>query len=166
MGKTTLIHHLTDLGYASFPESGRAIIRQQQATGGQALPWQDREAFARLMFRQTLIDRKEAMDKQGLVFFDRGLPDVIGYLEFCGLPIPPEMEAAARDYRYHRLVALTPPWPGIYTKDPERRQTFEEAVATYHMIQQVYIRYGYEPVVVPKGDVRHRAAFVIACMSR
>ena len=38
-GKTTLIEALGRLGIVSMPEAGRAIIRDQTAIGGQALPW-------------------------------------------------------------------------------------------------------------------------------
>ena len=38
-GKTTLIEALRRLGLATAPETGRAIIREQVAIAGPALPW-------------------------------------------------------------------------------------------------------------------------------
>ena len=40
-GKTTLIQALAKRGFATAPEAGRGIIRDQQAIGGAALPWAD-----------------------------------------------------------------------------------------------------------------------------
>lgn len=165
-GKSTLIEYLQRLGYICFPESGRAIIQQQLRTGGDALPWKDREAYARLMFRQALADHEAAVKKQGHIFFDRGIPDVIGYLELCNLPVPPEMEAAAWHCRYHPIVSMLPPWPEIYKKDAERKQSFEEAVQTYEVMLQVYARYGYKTLAIPCAGIKDRAAYLMDQISR
>lgn len=44
-GKTTLIDMLASQGFHHMPEAGRAIIRDQVAIGGTALPWADRAAY-------------------------------------------------------------------------------------------------------------------------
>ncbi|WMS43739.1 AAA family ATPase [Acuticoccus sp. MNP-M23] len=38
-GKTSLITELARRGFYTIPESGRAIIRKEIASGGGALPW-------------------------------------------------------------------------------------------------------------------------------
>ena len=48
-GKTTLVEALRAQGLAAMPEAGRAIIQDQVAIGGTALPWADRLAFSELM---------------------------------------------------------------------------------------------------------------------
>ena len=48
-GKSTLIDALERDGHARSVEAGRAIIRDQVAIGGPALPWNDPELFAELM---------------------------------------------------------------------------------------------------------------------
>ena len=71
------------------PEAGRAIIQDQRAIGGSALPWADRSAFAELMLGWELRSYREAQSYDGRILFDRGIPDIIGYLELSGLPVPP-----------------------------------------------------------------------------
>jgi predicted ATPase len=44
-GKTTLIEALGARGLRHMSEAGRAIIQDQLAIGGSALPWADRRAF-------------------------------------------------------------------------------------------------------------------------
>ena len=47
-GKSTLLDGLAEHGICTMPEAGRAIIQDQVAIGGEALPWSDRLAFAEL----------------------------------------------------------------------------------------------------------------------
>ena len=44
-GKTSLITELSRRGFHTIPESGRAIIREEMQSGGDALPWADRMAY-------------------------------------------------------------------------------------------------------------------------
>ncbi|MET0248504.1 MAG: AAA family ATPase [Sphingobium sp.] len=93
-GKSTLIAALAEQGFKIMPEAGRAIIRDQVAIGGSALPWADREAFAALMMGWGLRSWHEAHDLSSPVIFDRGMPDVIGYLRLCDLPVPAAAQKA------------------------------------------------------------------------
>lgn len=161
MGKTAIIAALRDMGHITVPETGREIIRQQVAAGGQALPWANRQAFARLMFEQSLQDYLEQPATSRPVFFDRGIADTIGYLELCGLPVPEEMEHAAALYRFNPTVFLTPPWMAIYEHDKERKQSFEEAVQTYESMIKVYTRMEYRLVKLPEATVAERVAFIL-----
>lgn len=159
-GKTTLIEALAAQGIRHMPEAGRAIIQDQVAIGGNALPWSDRLAFAELMLSHEMRSYREAQELSGPVIFDRGVPDVIGYLEVSGLPVPPHIEEAAYRFRYHRRVFIAPPWPGIFAKDAERKQSLEEAEATYRAMVAVYSGLGYELVPLPLAPVPDRARFM------
>lgn len=166
MGKTAVITALREQGYLTVQETGRDIIRQQVAAGGKALPWADREAFAGLMFEQSIRDYNRETGESGPVFFDRGIADTIGYLELCGLPVPEEMYRAAAAYRFNETVFITPPWLSIYEQDKERKQSFEEAVLTYESMVKVYSRLEYRLVPVPEATVAERAAFMLDTVSR
>lgn len=161
-GKTTLVQALAARGFATCPEAGRAIIRDQAAISGPALPWGDRSLFAELMLSWELRSHGAARDRAGPVIFDRGVPDVLGYLRLCGLPVPPHAEAAARRFRYRRQVFVAPPWREIFGQDAERRQDFAEAVRTCHAIAGAYRDFGYELSELPRGTVEERAAFLLA----
>jgi predicted ATPase len=159
-GKSTLLEALSAEGFAHMPEAGRAIIQDQVAIGGVALPWLDRMAFAELMLSWEIRSYEAAQKIPGPVFFDRGVPDVLGYLRLSGLPVPSYVESAARRLRYYRRVFLAPPWPAIFTQDAERRQTLAEAEATYQTMVEVYSGLGYELVPLPLVPVQERVAFV------
>lgn len=161
-GKTSLIEALAAAGHATSPEAGRAVIRRQQAIDGQALPWRDRALFAELMLDRELEAHARAEDATGPVFFDRGVPDVVGYLALCGLPVPPHVERAARDVRYDRRVFIAPVWPEIFAQDAERRQDLDEAQRTFDAMAAAYPRFGYEVVELPRVPVAERLAFVLS----
>jgi len=165
-GKTTLIEALEAAGFGRTVEAGRAIIQAEVAAGGTSLPSADREAFADRMLdwerRSHEAARDRASVRGGPVFFDRGVPDVIGYRRLAGLPVPAALDRAARRLRYHRRVFLAPPWQEIFHADAERKQDFAEAVRTCEAMRAVYGEYGYEVVELPRVTVAERVAFVLA----
>lgn len=160
-GKTSLIEALAAAGHAVAPEAGRAIIRDQQAVDGRGLPWVDPGLFAELMLAADLRNHAEALAGGRNVVFDRGLPDIAGYLLLCGLPIPGHVERAAQLRRYRRAVYIAPPWQDIFTRDAQRKQDFAEAQRTYAAMAETYPRYGYELVELPRASVAERVAFVL-----
>ena len=159
-GKSTLIDELALAGFAVAPESGRQVIKEQVAAGGSALPWADRRLFADTMLARDIETYRSLETAAGLVFFDRGILDVLGYLTLCGLPVPSHMTAAAARYRYHPRVFIAPPWPDIFTQDDERKQTLDEAERTYRVMARTYSDAGYELVELPRVSVEERARFV------
>lgn len=160
-GKSTLLSALEASGRLCLPEAGRAIIQAQVAIGGSALPWADPVAFAELMLSWEIRSYHEADAAGRIAFFDRGVPDVAGYLRLTGLPVPAHVEKAVAIYRYNRKVFIAPPWPDIFTQDRERKQDFTEAVRTYEALAATYSAAGYELIELPRVPVEDRAAFVL-----
>ncbi|KQT64427.1 MULTISPECIES: AAA family ATPase [unclassified Aureimonas] len=159
-GKTVLIEALAGWGLAHMPEAGRAIIRDQRAIGGPARPDADRAAFAEQMLAFELRSFREARALEGPVLFDRGLPDTVGYLRLCGLPVPDHALAAARLFRYAPTVFIAPPWPEIFRNDAERRQSMGEAERTFEAMVEAYGGFGYDLVPLPLASVEERVRFV------
>lgn len=161
-GKSTLLHALNEAGIATQPESGRAIIREQQRRGGDALPWADRMAFALRMLERDIDGWRAHQAATAPVLFDRGIPDSLGYLQLCGLTPPPQMIQAVRDCRYAPRVFFAPPWRDIYCQDDERRQSWNEAVATARVMQRLYRACGYQLVMIPPLPTAARARWLLA----
>jgi len=160
-GKSSLIAALAAQGIATMLEAGRAIIQEQVATGGDALPWADRAAFAEQMLERELRSHDEALSLAAPVVLDRGIPDVMGYLRLCGLPVPGRVEHAAATYRYNPAVFIAPHWPAIYAQDAERKQDEAEAAATHDMMARVYAELGYDLMPLPLASVAERVRFVM-----
>ncbi len=161
-GKTTLIEALKARGYATTEEAGRGIIREQSEAGGTALPWIDPERFAERMFEWELRSWRGAERRPGPVFFDRGLPDTIGYLRLEGVQAPAWMMEQAWRLRYNGCVFIAPPWHDIYGVDEERRQSWDVAVRTHDIMAATYTEFGYDLVELPRASIADRADFVLA----
>ena len=159
-GKSTLIAALEREGYGVSPEAGRQIIREQMAVSGSALPWADKALFADAMLARDIESYRAALRRAGDVFFDRGIPDVLGYATLVGLPLSSAMNEAAQRFRYHRRVFIAPFWPDIFTQDAERKQTPDEAERTFNMMERTYAACGYELEQLPRASVDSRLNFV------
>ncbi|WP_255406248.1 AAA family ATPase [Novosphingobium sp. CF614] len=140
---------------------GKAV--RQQARAIDATPNERNaieRALAALMLACEMRSYREARSAPGPIIFDRGIPDVVGYLRLCGLPIPAPALRAAEQRRYANRVFIAPPWPAIFEQDAERKQTLAEAEATFHAMVDVYCGLGYELVALPLVPVAERARFV------
>ncbi|MCU5783594.1 hypothetical protein MA04_02894 [Alcanivorax balearicus MACL04] len=161
-GKTSLLQALSGLGYITVAESGRAVIRQQQARAGDALPWRNRQAFATAMLDRDRRQYRRHSGRGGPVFFDRGVVDVLGYARLERLHESAAMRWTARRYRYTPEVLMLPPWPDIYRHDQERKQTLAEAERTFQVLWDTYLDQGYRPLLVPRGTIRERRDWVLS----
>ena len=161
-GKTTLISALD--GIHRMPEAGRAVIQEELAAGGTALPWIDPLAFAEKMLERDIASWDAALQRDGPVIFDRGIPDIAGYLQLSGIAVPAHLAQAATERRYNGRVFIAPPWRTIFTQDAERKQTFAEAEATFRAMQTTYTELGYELIALPLAPVEERVAFVRAAL--
>ena len=107
----------------------------------------------------------EAQTGVGPVIFDRGIPDVIGYLRLCGLPVPTSIIRVAERCRYARKVFIAPHWPTIFVQDAERKQDLAEAEATYYAMMEAYTGLEYELIPLPLASISERAEFVRTCIA-
>ena len=161
-GKSSVIEGLRQRGFASAPEAGRAIIQDQVAIGGRALPWSDRLLFAELMLSWDIRSYHDAEEHSKPVFFDRGIPDVLGYLRLSDIPVPDHMKNAAALFPYSQTIFITPPWKEIFHQDQERKQDFDEAVRTYEALAAVYSTLSYDLIELPRVGIEERCEFIMA----
>ena len=162
-GKTALIEELCREGCTCSSEVARQIIQEQMAAGGDALPWANRERYARQMLERSVAAWQEGLRAGGTIFFDRGLPDTLCYVRLEGLSQELERDALAmsRQHRYLQRVYLAPQWREIYETDAERRQSFEEAVKTCDLMTKTYEECGYQVMLLPLVSVRKRAEILL-----
>jgi predicted ATPase len=164
-GKSTLLQALREAGYSTMGEAGRAIIQEQVAIGGRALPGVDPSLFAELMLSWDIRSYRAAEQASGPVFFDRGVVDVLGYLRLVNRPVPAHVETAVAQFRYNPRVFIAPPWQEIFEQDRERRQGFQEAVRTYEAMLTAYADSGYDLIELPRRSVEIRIRFVMDALA-
>ncbi|MDE1178396.1 MAG: AAA family ATPase [Edaphobacter sp.] len=166
-GKTALLDELQQRGFAVAPEVAREIIREQMASGGDAVPWSNREAFARQMLVRSIGQWQQLQSAEGLVFVDRGIPDTLCYARLAGLSREMQQDAYAAccEMRYATPVFIAPAWQQIYETDMERKQSFEEAEATFERMRETYEDCSYSLKQLPLVSVGERADFVLHALA-
>lgn len=163
-GKSSVIDRLDARGFTTVEEAGRAILREQAESGGNATHTGDAAAFGELMLERGIADYRRMRQVDEPVFFDRGIAELTGYWRLIGQPIPPRAVAAATEYRSNPLVFLAPPWREIYRQDAERRQSWDEAVRTFELIREAYFEAGYRTMELPLDSVARRGSFILGAV--
>ncbi len=160
-GKSTLLAELARRGIATEAEGARAILA---APGGMELRAERPLDFALAMFEAELRTWNAAEARGGVTVFDRGFPDIVGFLRLEGFAVPAEIDRACRSLRYDGPIFRAPAWRAIYRRDSERIQSWEEAVASDDAVTRAWRDYGYDPVDLPLAGIAERAAFVETCL--
>jgi len=159
-GKSTLLEALKRKGYTCYDEVSRELIKAETQKQSGILPWDNLEAFAELVFDEMLMQHDDADAKSGCCFFDRALPDVLGYLKNSSLPIPSRYLEVLHRCSYSPDVFILSPWPKIFVQDSERPQTYNESVSLYHALCEAYSQQGFQLWQVPFGNIDERLEFV------
>ncbi|MCE7997696.1 MAG: AAA family ATPase [Rhodobiaceae bacterium] len=163
-GKSTLLSELRRRGFQTFEEPGRQIVREEQASGGKALPWVNPEAFAAKAI-EISVASFDAAEVPGPVFYDRSFIDAISYVSHLEGEVRREHRRLIETKRYTDQVFLTPPWPEIFQNDSERQTGFDRAVEEYERLLVSFAEFGYEPVILPKRPVEERVTFLLERIS-
>ncbi len=160
-GKTTLIDHLSDLGYDCLPEISREVTLEAQKQGIAQLFLTDPVLFSKKLLYGRLDQFHEGPEHNAsFVFYDRGMPDVTAYMDYLGTEYSDEFGEICMAHRYD-AVFLLPPWEEIYQSDNERYESWEEAQRIYTYLLNGYRNYKYEPHVVPVGTIPERASEIL-----
>ena len=162
-GKTTVLAELARRGHICVPEDARAIIQEQVAAGGSAVPWANAPRFAELLMERSIETYQRELQKQhqAPIYFDRGVGDAFTCADLIGYTLPARLCELAMQCRYCYPVFLAPWWPEIYSPDTERRQDREEAERTEHAIVKTYADLGYSIATLPLASPSERADFIL-----
>lgn len=163
-GKSTLLAALAARGHSTVPEAGRAVILEQRASGGRALPWIDQAAYMEAILARNIVDHARATALVAPVFFDRGVPEVLAWARLLGIGVQPHHREAVARCRYAPVVFIAEPWPEIYVTDQERREDFARALRSYQPTLDAYVEAGYALRVLPRASVAERLRFVLAAI--
>jgi predicted ATPase len=160
-GKTTIINEFIQRNYNCLEEISRQVILEAQKKGIDQLFLTEP-----LLFSDMLLDgRKEQFEsikdtEADFVFYDRGIPDVVAYMDYLKTDYPNRFNEACINYKYDHVFILAP-WQEIYISDNERYENYEQAVEIHHHLIAAYARYGYALHDVPFGPVESRADYII-----
>lgn len=162
-GKTVLVRRLEEMGYPCFHEIIRemtleALEREtanEQVTNPLAFV-ADPLSFNRQLLEGRIRQYHLAEELQHpMVFYDRGMPDVLAYMDYFSQPFDAHFSDPCERLRYDAVVLL-PPWQEIYTQDGARFESFEQACEIHHSLEARYQSCGYTVRTLETGPVQRR----------
>jgi len=160
-GKSSIVHTLEEKGKKCLHEISRQVTLEAQREGIDQLFLEKPLLFSEKLLEGRLAQYKEASEfKADPVFIDRGLPDVVAYMDYFETDYPEIFDKTCENNRYD-LIFILPPWKEIYKSDNERYESFEEALKISSYLYSTYRRYGYDPMEVPKLNVEDRTNFIL-----
>lgn len=158
--KKELFDELVRQGYeCSSRDTAKEIYQAHKEKLGRHLQVGDRREYG-LDVMHALI-KEYTTHKKGIHFYNRGIPDGIGWERFFGLEPTDEIWRAIRAYRYDIVFILDP----IEKFEDEADliwANLREAARVHQLIIQGYIDAGYNPIFVPTDFVSKRVSFILS----
>ena len=160
-GKSSIITELIKRGYTCFEEVSRQIILDARKDGIDQLFLTKPLLFSELLLKGRIKQYNDASDNNNeFVFLDRGIPDIVAYMDYIGDDYP-EMFIDACKTNVYDYVFILAPWQEIFTSDSERYENFEQAVEIHKNLLNSYKKYDYNLRDVPFGTIESRADYIL-----
>ncbi|MEM6893958.1 MAG: ATP-binding protein [Bacteroidota bacterium] len=168
-GKTSVIQQLEAQGFPCFHEIIREMTSAAKKNTGTTKEMitnplvfvEDAYQFNKNLLQGRVQHFQKSMELSNpVIFFDRGIPDVLAYMDFFDQPYGKDFTTACEQHQYDKIFML-PPWEAIYVSDNERLESFEEAIQIHEALEATYQRFGYKPIALPKDTVANRTDFIV-----
>lgn len=160
-GKSSIINELIKRNYNCLEEISRQVTLDARKDGVEQLFLTQPLLFSELLLKGRIQQYKETLEQdKPFIFLDRGIPDVLAYMDYIGDDYPDYFVQACENNRYDCVFILAP-WKEIYTSDSERYENFDQAVQIHKHLSETYIKYGYKLINVPFGTIESRADYIL-----
>ncbi len=160
VGKRQVFDELKRIDYnCSRGEIAREIYRIHKERLGRHLQVGDRRDYSLDVLNELIREYTE--HKHGVYFYNRALPDGVGWERFFGLEPVQELTRAISAYRYNTVFILDP----VEKFEDETDVVWanlREGARVHQLIIQGYIDHGYQPIFVPMDFVEKRINFILS----
>ncbi|WP_426429974.1 AAA family ATPase [Winogradskyella sp. HB-48] len=164
-GKSSIINHLKSLGFLCYDEISREITLQARKDGIEQLFLTEPLLFSEMLLEGRIKQYNDASkEKMHTVFLDRGIPDILAYMDYIGDKYPQYFNDASQNNSYDYVFVLAP-WQEIFTSDSERYENFEQAIEIHHHLLETYMRFGYQLIDVPFETIEKRTDFILEVLN-
>lgn len=160
-GKTSIISELLQRNFICLEEISRQVTLEAQKKGIEQLFLTEPLLFSDMLLEGRKKQFVEASsNSERLTFLDRGIPDIVAYMDYLGTNYPKRFIEACKNHSYDYVFILAP-WQQIYVSDNERYENFDQAVKIHDHLINTYTMYGYDLHDVPFGSVDSRTDFIL-----
>lgn len=160
-GKSSIINALIKRGYSCLEEVSRQVTLNAQKEGVDQLFLTNPLLFSERILesrKQQFIDAH--ISKNHIVFFDRGVHDVLAYMDYIGSNYPKHFINTCNNCNYDYAFILKP-WKAIYTSDNERYENFDQATKIHDYLLKTYKKFNYKLIDIPFDTVENRVDFIL-----
>ncbi len=167
-GKTVIINALESSGHYCFHEIIRSMTLEAKKDFNLDTPGTNPIAFVddsksfniNLLYgRLNQYNKAKELDRE-LVFYDRGMPDVLAYMDYFDQSYEQDFTQICQQNRYDQIFIL-PPWREIYIQDNERLENYAQATEIHHHLEKTYTALGYDIIEVPFASIAERMNFIL-----
>lgn len=160
-GKTSIINELIKRGCTCFEEVSREIILDARKQGIEQLFLTKPLLFSELLLKGRIKQFNAAEEsEEDIVFLDRGIPDIVAYMDYSGDLYPDFFIEACKEHEYDHIFILEP-WQEIFISDSERYENFEQATEIHNYLIKAYKNNNYDLKDVPFGTIEARTDYIL-----
>jgi predicted ATPase len=164
-GKSSIINELKKRGHICFDEISRQVTLEARKKGIEQLFLTEPLLFSELLLKGRLKQFQDADQfKRETIFLDRGLPDVLAYMDYFGTSYPTHFVETCQNNCYDYVFVLAP-WQAIFVSDSERYETFEQAERIHQHLLNSYENFGYNLLDVPFESIEKRTDFILDALN-
>ncbi|MFB9052533.1 AAA family ATPase [Formosa undariae] len=160
-GKSSIIHELQKKGHSCLEEISRQVTLEARENGIEHMFLTEP-----LLFSERLLKGRESQFYEAntittpCVFIDRGVHDVLAYMDFIGDVYPETFKNICDSLDYDHVFILKP-WKEIYKSDAVRYENFEQALEIHECLVKTYEGFNYTLIDVPFDTVENRADYIL-----
>lgn len=155
-GKTSVIKHLSSLGYDVVFETARLLIDNEIKKGKTIEEIRSDELSFQEKVLEMKIDIEEKIPLNQLTFFDRGIPDSIAYYQMLNHEVSSIIKSSQRRYKGVFLLEMLP-----VKKDYARVENKKTALYLQNLLCRAYQDLDYQVIKVPVKPVKERVQFIL-----
>jgi predicted ATPase len=164
-GKSSIIKELKKRGHTCFDEISRQVTLEARKKGIEQLFLTEPLLFSELLLKGRLKQFRDADQYENTtIFLDRGLQDVLAYMDYFGTNYPKEFVETCQNNRYDKVFILAP-WHEIFVSDNVRYENFEQAELIHKHLLISYQNFGYNLIDVPFETIEERADFILDALN-
>ncbi|MBJ7880012.1 AAA family ATPase [Gelidibacter salicanalis] len=164
-GKSSIIDELKERGHICFDEISRQVTLEARKSGVDQLFLTQPLLFSQMLLEGRAKQFVEANNQSNsTVFLDRGLPDVLAYMDYFGSAYPEDFVDVCQNNTYEAVFILAP-WKEIFKCDSVRYETFEQAERIHEQLLKTYKKFNYNLIDIPFDTVAKRTDFIIESLN-
>lgn len=160
-GKSSIIDELKRRGYICFDEISRQVTLDARENGVEQLFLEQPLLFSQRLLNGRAKQFEEASNHTNTsVFLDRGLPDVLAYMNYFGSDYPENFSNVCQNNIYDAVFILAP-WHEIFQSDSVRYESFEQSELIHAHLLNTYKSFNYHLIDIPFDTIKKRADFIL-----